>query len=62
MKISVALLAVFLTIAAAFPQKEGSAYTQEAIRQAQQTQLIPKDAQIQKVNRKKLNFNSKTEI
>ncbi|VEN61562.1 unnamed protein product [Callosobruchus maculatus] len=35
--------------AVAFPQKEGSAYTQEAIRQAQNTFLIPKDAQIQKV-------------
>ncbi|KAF7267695.1 hypothetical protein GWI33_019102 [Rhynchophorus ferrugineus] len=31
------------------PQKEGGAYTNEAIRQAQQTFLIPKDAQIQKV-------------
>lgn len=49
MKVAVALLAVFLSLATGFPQKEGNAYTQEAIRQAQQTQLIPKDAQIQKV-------------
>lgn len=49
MKTSVALLALLLGVVASFPQKEGSAYTQEAIRQAQQTQLIPKDAQIQKV-------------
>lgn len=43
---------VFLAIVAvavAFPQKEGSAYTNEAIKQAQNTFLIPKDAQIQKV-------------
>ncbi|CAG9832072.1 unnamed protein product [Diabrotica balteata] len=39
----------FIGFVAAFPQKEGSAYTQEAIRQAQNTFLIPKDAQIQKV-------------
>ncbi|KAL1490859.1 hypothetical protein ABEB36_011544 [Hypothenemus hampei] len=36
-------------LATAMPQKEGGAYTNEAIRQAQQTFLIPKDAQIQKV-------------
>lgn len=40
---------VVLAAAAAFPQKEGNAYTNEAIRQAQQSFLIPKDAQIQKV-------------
>ncbi|XP_055389444.1 uncharacterized protein LOC129618621 [Condylostylus longicornis] len=33
----------------AMPQREGAAYTNEAIRQAQQTFLIPKDAQIQQV-------------
>ncbi|XP_060528384.1 uncharacterized protein LOC132703254 [Cylas formicarius] len=38
-----------IAVAAAFPQKEGGAYTNEAIRQAQNTFLIPKDAQIQKV-------------
>ncbi|KAF2901988.1 hypothetical protein ILUMI_04198 [Ignelater luminosus] len=39
----------FLAVAAAFPQREGGVYTDEAIRQAQNSQLIPKDAQIQKV-------------
>lgn len=41
----------FIAFASAYPQpqKEGGAYTNEAIRQAQQTFLIPKDAQIQKV-------------
>lgn len=39
-----------VALTAAFPQKEGGAYTQEAIKQAQNTQLIPKDAQIQKVS------------
>lgn len=49
MKVFMSTLALLVGIASAFPQKEGSAYTQEAIRQAQQTQLIPKNAQIQKV-------------
>lgn len=40
-----------VAMAAALPQKEGGAYTNEAIRQAQQTFLIPKDAQIQKVSK-----------
>lgn len=40
----------FLAVAAAFPQREGGVYTNEAIRQAQNSQLIPKDAQIQKVS------------
>lgn len=38
-----------LAVTTAFPQKEGNSYTNEAIRQAQQSYLIPKDAQIQKV-------------
>ncbi|KAK9687622.1 hypothetical protein QE152_g36157 [Popillia japonica] len=42
-------LALVLAVVAAFPQKEGGAYTNEAIRQAQNTFLIPKDAEIQKV-------------
>ncbi|EFA09501.2 uncharacterized protein LOC662721 [Tribolium castaneum] len=45
-------LVVFLAlgaVCAAMPQKEGGAYTNEAIKQAQNTFLIPKDAQIQKV-------------
>lgn len=48
MKVFISLV-VFVAVAAAFPQKEGNAYTQEAIKQAQNTLLIPKDAQIQKV-------------
>lgn len=41
------LLAVALC--EAFPQKDGQVFSSEAIRQAQNTFLIPKDAQIQKV-------------
>lgn len=50
MKSIVCLLfvAVF-AVAIALPQREGASYTNEAIRQAQQTLLIPRDAQIQKV-------------
>jgi hypothetical protein len=48
MKIIVVLAVV--AVCAAFPQKEGGAYTNEAIKQAQNTFLIPKDAQIQKVS------------
>ncbi|XP_066253084.1 uncharacterized protein [Euwallacea similis] len=48
MKLALISLAL-VALASALPQKEGSAYTNEAIRQAQQTFLIPKDAQIQKV-------------
>ena len=36
-------------VAHAFPQREGSYFTNEAIRQAQNTQLIPPGATIQKV-------------
>ncbi|XP_044754499.1 uncharacterized protein LOC123313612 [Coccinella septempunctata] len=49
MKAALCLLLGIVAVALAFPQKEGGAYTNEAIRQAQNTQLIPKDAQIQKV-------------
>ncbi|XP_018562241.1 uncharacterized protein LOC108904250 [Anoplophora glabripennis] len=49
MKAIVCTLLVLVAVASAFPQKEGGAYTNEAIRQAQNTFLIPKDAQIQKV-------------
>lgn len=39
-----------VALTTAYPQqREGAAYTNEAIRQAQQTFLIPKDAQIQNV-------------
>ncbi|KAJ8725332.1 hypothetical protein PYW08_003515 [Mythimna loreyi] len=45
------VLCVFVVVAAvaAAPQREGAAYTREAIKQAQSTHLIPKDAEIQKV-------------
>jgi len=53
MKTIVVCLFGILAVALAFPQpqqqREGAAYTNEAIRQAQQTFLIPKDAQIQNV-------------
>ncbi|KAL3268296.1 hypothetical protein HHI36_007414 [Cryptolaemus montrouzieri] len=49
MKVLICLLVAVVALSEAFPQKEGGAYTNEAIRQAQNTQLIPKDAQIQKV-------------
>lgn len=48
-EITCVLLLVILALVTAYPQKEGNAYTNEAIRQAQQSYLIPKDAQIQKV-------------
>lgn len=47
--IVVVCLFAMLAMAASMPQREGAAYTNEAIRQAQQTFLIPKDAQIQNV-------------
>lgn len=47
--IIVCVALALVACAVAYPQKEGGAYTNEAIRQAQNTFLIPKDAQIQKV-------------
>ncbi|GLV37510.1 uncharacterized protein CBL_20324 [Carabus blaptoides fortunei] len=49
MKVAVCLLMMAVAYAAAYPQREGAAYSKEAIKQAQNTYLIPKDAQIQKV-------------
>ncbi|KAL2736095.1 uncharacterized protein V1477_012604 [Vespula maculifrons] len=43
------ILLVVITIASAYPQKDGQIFSNEAIRQAQNTYLIPKDATIQKV-------------
>ncbi|XP_014362246.1 uncharacterized protein LOC106713869 [Papilio machaon] len=44
------LMALALVAAArGAPQREGAAFTKEAIKQAQNTFLIPKDAEIQKV-------------
>ncbi|XP_004921554.1 uncharacterized protein LOC114249502 [Bombyx mandarina] len=42
-------LLVVVAVAAAAPQREGAVFSNEAIKQAQNTQLIPKDAVIQKV-------------
>ncbi|XP_077282954.1 uncharacterized protein LOC143908967 [Arctopsyche grandis] len=39
----------FVALAAAYPQREGAAFSNEAIKQAQSTFLIPKDAEIQRV-------------
>lgn len=49
MKSVVLCVLVVVAVAAAAPQREGAAYTREAIKQAQNTHLIPKDAEIQKV-------------
>ncbi|XP_044015423.1 uncharacterized protein LOC122857363 [Aphidius gifuensis] len=43
------VFAMVLCAVVAFPQKEGQAFSNEAIRQAQSTYLIPKDAKIQNV-------------
>ena len=43
------VMAAVLYASSAFPQKEGAFFTNEAIRQAQHTQLIPQGATIQKV-------------
>lgn len=51
----VVCLLVAVAVVAAAPQREGAAFTKEAIKQAQNTFLIPKDAEIQKV-RKKIQF------
>ncbi|XP_050664117.1 uncharacterized protein LOC126964840 [Leptidea sinapis] len=48
MKTAVVCLLLVVAVSAA-PQREGAAYTKEAIKQAQSTYLIPKDAVIQKV-------------
>ncbi|XP_038215467.1 uncharacterized protein LOC123691130 [Colias croceus] len=48
MKSFVLCLLVAVAVSAA-PQREGAAYSKEAIKQAQSTYLIPKDAVIQKV-------------
>lgn len=48
MQYFICLLAV-VAVAVAYPQREGAAFTNEAIQQAQQSFLIPRDAQIQGV-------------
>ncbi|CAK1552708.1 unnamed protein product [Leptosia nina] len=47
--LALCLLLVAAVCALPKPQREGAAYTKEAIKQAQSTYLIPKDAVIQKV-------------
>ncbi|XP_006624623.1 uncharacterized protein LOC102679306 [Apis dorsata] len=51
MEIRFMLLAILflVEIIMAFPQKDGQIFSNEAIKQAQNTYLIPKDATIQKV-------------
>ncbi|XP_026329602.1 uncharacterized protein LOC113237385 isoform X2 [Hyposmocoma kahamanoa] len=49
MKSMVIVVLALVALAAAAPQREGAAFTKEAIKQAQSTFLIPKDAEIQKV-------------
>ncbi|KAI8435442.1 hypothetical protein MSG28_003745 [Choristoneura fumiferana] len=49
MQSSLVCLLVLVAAAAAAPQREGAAFSKEAIKQAQNTFLIPKDAEIQKV-------------
>lgn len=55
---SIVLCLVAVAMVAA-QQREGAAYSKEAIKQAQSTFLIPKDAVIQKVCDNIDNFNSK---
>lgn len=50
MQSSVVCLLVLVAAVAAAPQREGAAFSKEAIKQAQNTFLIPKDAEIQKVS------------
>ncbi|CAH2238783.1 uncharacterized protein LOC120624672 [Pararge aegeria] len=49
MRSVVLCLVLVAAVAAAPPQREGAVYSKEAIKQAQSTFLIPKDAVIQKV-------------
>lgn len=48
MKYIICLFAM-IAVAVALPQREGAAFTNEAIQQAQNSYLIPRDAQIQNV-------------
>lgn len=51
MKISLIIMTtILLTISKAVPQKEGAVYIQEAIREIQQRQLVPPNAQIYNVS------------
>lgn len=57
MKAIICVALACVALAAAFPQKEGGAYTNEAISQARNTFLIPKDAEIQKVSNNYIQIN-----
>lgn len=46
---SVICLFALVAVAVAYPAQDGAAYTNEAIRQAQTSHLIPSNAQIQNV-------------
>lgn len=50
MNIAICIVAVLVGVVAAAPAQEGAAYTNEAIRQAQSSRLIPQGAQIQNVS------------
>lgn len=51
MKIFAFTLALFVGFSAAFPQKEGSAFTQKALQTIQDRQLIPANARIDRVSK-----------
>lgn len=53
---SILCLIGLVVIAAAYPAQEGAAYTNEAIRQAQTSHLIPQNAQIQNVSAKRASW------
>lgn len=46
---SIICLFALVAVAVAYPAQDGAAYTNEAIRQAQTSHLIPQNAQIQNV-------------
>lgn len=58
MKYFICLLAV-IAVAVAHPQREGAQFTNEAIQQAQNSFLIPRDAQIQGVRNIVCSLNTK---
>lgn len=54
MKLFLVTLALSVGIVVAFPQKEGSAFTQKALMEIQTRQLIPNNARIDRVRELKL--------
>lgn len=61
MKFIICLVAL-VAVAVAYPAQEGAAYTNEAIRQAQSSHLIPQNAQIQKVTNSLVGSSFKIKI